>query len=291
MRLFNSLIGLLLSVTIASAITLQITEPIRITNNNQTLKDSSFFLANHANCPVIIIGNDYGPPITNITIINVDIDGNFVNQDREEYTNSDIGVQNNNGIIIQNAKYVYVTKVSIHDCRSGGLVTSRFVSNLTISNLITYHNFFDGLACYHTTDSKFIDISSFDNCAAGLSFDLLFDRNTLTNIALSGNTIGIFMRDSNFNEFNRVAISDTELYELFVAQVDKDTNKACSYNKFSNISLETDKVFTNDISCIGNVYDITIHSNIVIDILPLPYLSYTNQNIKQNENNKRKWTY
>ena len=286
MRLLYLLL-FLASESVASAIIFQTSEPVRITNSNQVLENSSFFLASHANCPVIIVGNEEGDAITNIVIRNVEVDGNLLNQDQELYTNTVYGVMNNNGIVIQNAKGVLIENVSTHDCRSGGLITTRCVSNLTISNLSTYHNFFDGLACYHTTDSKFINISSYSNCAAGLSFDLMFNRNTLTNISLSDNTVGIFMRDSNFNEFNKVAIINTTIAELFVAQVDNDTNKACSYNKFLNIVLQTNKVFTNQPSCIGNIYDITTHNYLPTKEVELDEEPDILQ-IKQNENNETK---
>jgi hypothetical protein len=243
---------LLVSIN-AFALAIEIKEPVRITQSNTTYTNETLFLAPRANCPVLIIGNDLGPIITNVLVRYVTIDGNKDKQTTELFANTILGPINNNGILIQNAKGVTIQNVTIKNCRSGGLVTTHFVTHLLVDNLITYNNYFDGIACYQTLDSEFGNILSYSNNAAGLSFDLMFNRNNFKNVLLANNGIGIFMRDSNFNTFTNLAITHTTLFEIFIAQVDKNTNTGCSYNKFFNVKLEKGIVYTNDSSCVGNV--------------------------------------
>ena len=254
MRLLYLMMVLLsISTAVALPIKLYVTEPITVQISDQTLSNQSLFLANRADCPVIIIGNQFGPVISNVVIANVEIDGNKQNQTRELYQSTIFGPINNNGIQIQNATHVTIRDVVIKNCRSGGLVTTMFTKNLRVDGLTTYGNYFDGIACYQTMDSEFSNILSYSNNAAGLSFDMMFNRNHFNNVKLHHNSIGIFMRDSNFNTFTNLSVYDTKLYELFLAQVNEDTNTGCSYNQFLNTKLEKSTIYTNA-SSIGNTF-------------------------------------
>ena len=226
-----------------------VNEPILVTSN-QTIDGNSYRLADHANCPVIIVGDPFSLAVTNVVISNVTIDGNRINQDRELYKATAFGPVNNNGIIIQNARNVLLTNVTIRNCRSGGLVTTCFVSQLRVEDLEVSNNHYDGLACYHTTDSTFTNITSHHNLAAGLSFDLGFNRNQLNNVLLYNNNIGIFMRDSSFNRFSTVWIKKTATYELFLSPINDATNTDSSYNHFDGLLLESVRI--HDIGNVGN---------------------------------------
>ena len=240
----------------AISIETTVTEPILITNSNQTLSDQFYRLAAKADCPVIIIGNESGPPITNITLTNIKIDGDSTNQTKELYKYSERGLPiNNNGIIIQNAKDVVLNYVTIVDCRSGGLVTTLGVSRLFVTNLLTTLNMFDGIACYKTTDSVFRNITSIGNAAAGLSFDLEFNSNVVDHAIIALNSVGIFARDSYHNNFTNIIIGASSLYTLFLAPIDDLPNTGASYNNFSIHPTTLPKVYTNS-ACIGNVIDI-----------------------------------
>ena len=112
----------------AHAGTVLVTKPMYI-GSNIHIHDTTFILADHANCPVIIIGAPFNEQVTNVVINNVVIDGDMQNQDRELYHNSDFGPINNDGILVQNASGVTISNVVIHSCRSGGLVSTCFVRN------------------------------------------------------------------------------------------------------------------------------------------------------------------
>ena len=107
---------------------------------------------------------------------------------------------------MQNVSDSVVEHVTCARCRSGGLVTTRGVRRLTVRDLTAFDNEFDGLACYHTTDCLFTELHLHDNPGAGISLDLAFNHNVISNAVLTANDLGIFMRASCDNQFYDISI-------------------------------------------------------------------------------------
>ena len=232
----------------------QISSPIIITNSNTTLHgdDTVIFLETNSNCPVILIGNASGEPITNIEVYGISIDGNRDGQTKERWKSLTNGVINNNGIIVQNAHDVRIHDVSINNCRSGGLVTTFHVDNLSVSNLSAGNNEFDGVACYETTNSTFSHLVLHDNQAAGISLDNHFNNNVFSNVTISNNMVGIFMRNSNGNRFTDVTVQHCPI-KLFMSHVNTNLSSGCSDNVFERIT-GIGGVSVNSQTCTNNVF-------------------------------------
>jgi len=154
-------------------------------------------------------------------------------------------------------------------CRSGGLVTTRNVRRLTVRGLTAFDNEFDGLACYQTEDSLFTKLDLHDNPGAGISLDLDFDRNVISNAVLTANDLGIFMRDSRANEFSGVSIRNSRHFGVFLAQAEELTvdgwapepQTECAGNSFADLIADHcgDAAFRiNNLACTNNII---IHSN------------------------------
>jgi hypothetical protein len=136
-----------------------------------------------------------------------------------------------------------VENVTCVRCRSGGLVTTLGVQRLAVRRLTAYDNEFDGLACYLTTDSLFTDLDLHDNPGAGISLDLAFNHNVISNAVLTANDLGIFMRASRENQFLNIAIRSSHHYGVFMAHTELQTENGwgpapqseCVENAFTNL--------------------------------------------------------
>ena len=122
----------------------------------------------------------------------------------------------------------------------------------------------DGLACYRTEDSHFNQLNLHDNLAAGISLDLGFNNNTIDGAVLTGNDLGIFMRDSHDNVFERVTIRLSQHDGVFMAQTGEATRSGwrlwpgteCTGNKFNTLLVVEcgGRAFqVNDSSCTNNI--------------------------------------
>lgn len=170
----------------------------------------------------------------------------------------------NNGITVQDVSDSLVENVTIARCRSGGLVTTRDVRRLTVRGLESFDNEFDGLACYQTEGCLFADLYLHDNPGAGISLDLAFDDNTVSNALLVADDLGIFMRASRDNQFLNVAIRNCHHYGVFMAHTDRRTangwgpvpKSECTHNSFTNLTAMNcgSAAFrVNDTTCTNNV--------------------------------------
>lgn len=252
--------------------TIEITHPIVIYRDNLTLRGTGpstiLHLADHANCPVIILGEAVNNPtltVRHLLVTGFFIDGNRFHQDRELWRTNGEGSQiRNNGICIQGVSDSKVENVSIARCRSGGLVTTRDVRHLTVRGLESYDNQFDGLACYQTEQSLFADLSLHDNPGAGISLDLAFNNNVISNACLMGNDLGIFMRASRKNQFLNVAIHNAHHFGVFMADAERRTTKGwgpapeteCANNAFTNLlamNCGAAAFRVNDTTCTNNI--------------------------------------
>jgi hypothetical protein len=256
---------------------------IVINRNNVTLKGSGgatiLKLKDNANVPVLIIGETIPiPTITrrNITISDLIIDGNRLEQSRECSLIGPCSGANalrNNGITLRKVENIIIERVTTHSTRSGGLVSELSCENVTIKDFTSYNNYFDGIAGYETKDSNFTNLALFNNCAAGVSLDINFSKNTMSNINIyidsniscsstpSSGDVGMFIRDSHSNIFKNIKIHDMLNHGIFVAQVNEDISTGPKGNLFSTMILGNNAGFGiifNDASATDNVLVSTI---------------------------------
>jgi hypothetical protein len=199
-----------------------------------------------------------------VRLANLRIYGNRTNQKVELWRSAGDGDEfNNDGVEIWNVTDAVVEHVTSCRCRSGGLVAAK-ARRLVVSDFESYDNQFDGLACYQTEESQFIGLRLHDNIAAGISIDLGFNHNLITNAVLAGNDSGIFMRYSCYNVFKGLTISKSHRDGVFMAQTAFPTAKGwrfspgteCSGNDFENLVISDcgGRAFrVNDASCTNNV--------------------------------------
>lgn len=204
---------------------------------------TQLWLADNSNSPVFVLGQATTPPTTtvrNLRIANLAIDGNREAQQHECWGGTcgsggktDI---RNNGLTLRNVSDVLIEHVAANHNRSGGLVTERDSRRITVRNFRAANNEFDGIAGYLTEDSIFTELYLHDNVAAGLSFDLDFQHNTISDAVIAGNgSVGIFMVDAHNNLFNNMQIRNPGQHGLFLAQNGTDPTSGASGNIFSNL--------------------------------------------------------
>jgi hypothetical protein len=187
---------------------------------------------------VIILGEPVNAPsrtVRHLRVAGFFVDGNRVHQQRELWRLSGEGAEiRNNGITVQAVSDSVVEDVTCARNRSGGLVTTLGVARLTVRNLTAFDNEFDGLACYLTTDSLFTGLNLHNNPGAGISLDLAFNQNVISNAVLSANDLGIFMRASRDNRFQDISIRNSHHHGVFMAHSDAPQTE-CVDNAFTNL--------------------------------------------------------
>ncbi|MGH7952865.1 MAG: right-handed parallel beta-helix repeat-containing protein [Limisphaerales bacterium] len=229
----------------------QVLQPIVLQRDHEILRGSGvatiLHLADGTNCPVIILGEPINDPekiIHDLTVSDLFIDGNRFHQQRELWRLHGEGSEiRNNGITVQGVSNSIVENVTCAHCRSGGLVTTRGVRGLTVRNFTSFDNEFDGLACYQTESSVFTKLNLHDNPGAGISLDLAFDNNVISNATLNSNDLGIFMRSSSDNQFYNIMIHHSHHYGVFMAHAEMMTKRGwqpaprseCTHNSFTNL--------------------------------------------------------
>jgi parallel beta-helix repeat protein len=264
--------------------TYTITAPVCLSRDNLTLRGTGpatiLRLADNANCPVVIMGPTANYPtgvVSNIRVSDLDIDGNRNNQQVECWAIKGEGDEiRNNGLTIRSVRDASVERVRAYSCRSGGLVTEKYVRRLTVSQYASWDNHFDGLAAYVTEDSLFTKLHLYGNPGgAGLSLDHKFNHNTISDAILTDNGCGIFMRDSRENLFQGITIRNSREHGVFMSQaatntlgpwIPPSTNQppaavasAQSATNGVSISTSTPKptgrwIVIPDTECTGNVF-------------------------------------
>jgi len=251
---------------------IEVHQPIILSRDNQTLEGAGaatiLYLADNANCPVIILGEPLDYPsqtIRHLKVAGFFIDGNRAHQERERWQLQGEGTEiRNNGVTVQNVSDSTIENVTCARCRSGGLVTTRDVRRLTVCGLDAFDNQFDGLACYQTEDCVFTGLYLHDNPGAGISLDLGFNDNVISNAVLSANDLGVFMRSSRGNQFCDVSIHNSRHFGVFMAHAETQTPRGwepvprteCAQNSFTNLAASdcgSAAFRVNNITCTNNV--------------------------------------
>jgi len=250
----------------------EIREPIVLQRDHQALRGSGtatiLRLVDGANCPVVILGVPVNHPqrtVHYLRLSNILIDGNRSHQERELWRLRGEGSEiHNNGVTVQGVSDSVVEHATCAHCRSGGLVTTLGVERLTVLDLTAFDNEFDGLACYQTHDCVFTKLDLYNNPGAGISLDLDFGNNVITNAVLIDNDLGIFMRASSNNRFYNVSICDSHHYGVFMAHTLTLTllgwqpvpGTECVRNSFTNLIASdcgSAAFRVNDTTCTNNV--------------------------------------
>lgn len=228
-------------------------------------------LADHADCPLVVIGPMETPPtrkVSRVALRKLILDGNRFNQANEcnggPCDNGGMSFIRNNALTIRSAEDVRVERVTARAARSGGLVLEKNSRRIHVSDFTSTGNHFDGFAAYETEESFFTRLYLHGNEAAGISIDLRFDRNIVSHARLENNgSQGIFMRDSNFNNFNHLTVSGNGAQGIFIAQANDQHHTPCTGNIFSDLKVSGSGgagMRINDVSCIANVIANSIFS-------------------------------
>lgn len=223
-------------------------------------------LQNRADCPVIIIGSTATPParkVRNVRVEHLVIDGNREAQTTECYGGiCDTGGRayiRNNAITVRAAEDIMLRDLVTRRARSGGVVLEKNCRRVTIDGLESHDHHFDGLGAYETEDSAFSKLNLHHNQSAGLSLDIRFNRNAIEDSIFADNgSQGIFMRDSNGNQFRRLQIRGNGAQGIFIAQVDDKESTASRDNRFAQLEIIRNRdagIRINDPSCTGNALE------------------------------------
>lgn len=213
---------------------IMVMNPIVLARNNLTLRGAGdatvLKLANRMSCPVVILGTIKNKPteiISGLRLADLAIDGNKESQKHEKWDSGGEGSEiRNNGVTVRGVRDCTVERVTAYNCRSGGLVAEKGVTRLKVDKFTAYGNQFDGLAGYRTTDSTFTHIHCHSHPkGAGISIDLSFNGNVISDAVLAENDLGIFMRESNRNVFNGIVVRKSINDGIFMAQADGPTPK------------------------------------------------------------------
>jgi len=220
-------------------------------------------LADRVDVPLLVVGDMTTPParqVSGVVVRKLVLDGNRLAQEHECHGGAcdqgGLSHIRNNALTIRGAEDVRIEHVTARAARSGGVVLEKGCRRIHISDFTAHDNHFDGLAAYETEDSFFTRLYLHRNEAAGISADIRFDRNIISHALLEKNgSQGIFMRDSNFNNFSRLTIRDNGQQGVFIAQADDAQHTPCTGNVFSELTVTGSKgagLRVNDLSCVAN---------------------------------------
>ena len=240
--------------------------PIVLNKSNTALRgegDVTLRLANDTNAPLLIMGNIETPPqiIENISVAHLNLDGNKDHQTSEFWGGDCDGggtsVIRNNGITVRGVTNGNIKDVFIKNARSGGIVTEKICKDLVVDHLTSVDNFFDGFAGYETEGAELSHLVLSHNRAAGISLDIRFNGNHFNDVKIENDgDVGIFMRDSSNNIFEKVAIANVGSHGVFVAQsVENDDSTCPADNNFKDLSVINSKGlgFRLNDPCKGNI--------------------------------------
>ncbi len=260
-------------------------QPIFLRKDDEALRGAGastvLFLADNANCPVIVLGAPLtrpARPTVRLQLSDLVIDGNRQRQQTEFWRRAvDGSALMNNGIDVWNVADASISRLVCHRCRSGGLVTAATTRRLTVDGFTAFDDQFDGLACYQTEDSRFTNLFLHDNPGAGISLDLSFNHNQIDHAELDNNDLGVFMRHSRGNTFQDVRVRNSRHHGVFIAQALGKTpagwtlapGTECIDNTFGGLDI-TDcggrAVLINNPSCKDNRFSASHFANNAMDV-------------------------
>jgi hypothetical protein len=108
----------------------------------------------------------------------------------------------NNALTIRRSTNVLVTDVRVEHAFSGGVVLEKGCENITIDGFQSTQNAFDGFAGYQTDKSTFKNMMINDNTLSGISIDMDFDNNIVSDSHLINNgDNGIFAHHTMGNKY------------------------------------------------------------------------------------------
>ena len=250
-----------------SAGTYIIREPIVMDRDDQELAGDQELtilkLDDRVNCPLLVVGQTVTPPqrqVSGVIVRKLVLDGNRLTQDFEcnggACDQGGLSHIRNNALTIRGAENIRIEHVTARAARSGGVVLEKGCRRIHISDFTSHDNHFDGFAAYETEESVFTRLYLHSNASAGMSADIAFNRNIISHTRLENNgSQGLFMRDSNFNNFSRLTIRNNGQQGIFLAQDNDRQNSPCTGNVFSELTVTGSKgpgFRVNDITCIAN---------------------------------------
>ncbi len=220
-------------------------------------------LTDSANAPVIVIGETATPPPIMhryIRVADLMIDGNRREQNYECWggpcDQGGLSAIRNNGLTLRHVSDVVVERVTVTGARSSGLVAEKVSERITVRDFTATDNEYDGLAAYQTENSLFTGLHLYDNLFTGLSFDLDFNSNVISDAVITDSgRHGIFMRDARDNVFDGLVIRVSGRQGVFVAQNESPTN-AAKGNTFTGLVISNSVGFAfevADASCTDNL--------------------------------------
>jgi hypothetical protein len=244
-------------------------EPIVLQTDNITVEgsgsDTVLRLGNNVNQPLMVIGStqtteQFQTPfrVRNITLKNLTLDGNGINQ-TVEVASGDIsgGLEiRNNCLTIRGAEDIFIENVVTMNARSGGVVLEKDCRRINIRGFESYGNHFDGFAAYETRDSLFEGLHLHHNQAAGISLDIKFHNNTIkTSRIFENGSQGVFMRWSSGNKFIDVETLENRAQGVFIARAEHEGSDATN-NIFEGVTIVgsgREGFRVNDATCTGNI--------------------------------------
>jgi len=166
----------------------------------------------------------------------------------------------NNAITIRGAQDVLVDNVDTYSTRSGGIVTEKYCVRLTLKNIKSTTNYFDGFAGYETYDSVIENANFVKNHHAGVSLDIDFSFNQFVKSSFSDNGhSGVFARWAKGNIFSEVVIDRNGTGDhapgVFLAQNNPTNDDTCVSDTLfirSKFSQNVKGYRVNDAACKGN---------------------------------------
>lgn len=210
-------------------------------------------LQDWVHAPILVVGTKTGINnetgrfgtvriVRNVKVSNLTLDGNKANHQTdkecyEHHCDGDAESIRNNGITIRGAYDAVVENVVAHSTISGGMVTEKDVLRLRVKNFESYNNFFDGFAGYETEQSVLENVHLHDNRGAGISIDIRFNNNKIVDSWLINNKdVGIFARDLSGNLFERVNITGSGSFGVFLAAAE-NPHTCAENNTFKNVLI------------------------------------------------------
>ena len=213
-------------------------------------------VADNALRPGIVIGDLETPPKRQhqgVTILNLEIDGNGVNQAFECWGGPcdpsnphPLRQERSNGVSVNGC---------VTGARSGGMVVVSS-ERLTVDGFEAKESCFDGLAGYQTRDSVFRNVLVHDNDYAGFSFDDDFSDNLFEDFQARGNhDQGMFIRDASGNRFMRGRFENNARNGIYFDQDNRNIATTCaSDTSLSGVTVRGNGQYGAwlDFACRGN---------------------------------------